>query len=234
MDPSPNCGQTVYTKGGTALGAAPGRPGGPSVTVWSALLLAGAMFVLAATPGPGVLATVARALGSGFVPAAELVLGVVLGDIIYLLLAVFGLGALAAVLGDLFAVVKYLGAIYLLWLGWRLWRAPAPAGDTPERRGNTRSSNVVSGLLITLANPKVILFYLGLLPTFIDLQSLTIGGLIIVVGTVSGVLAATLLGYALAAARARQLVHNPRVARVMNRTAGGAMMLAGAALAAKT
>ena len=94
------------------------------MSLLSVLLLAGAMFVLAATPGPGVFATVARALASGFVPAAELVVGIVIGDLVYLLLAIFGLGALAAVLGELFVVVKYAGAAYLLWLGWRLWHAP--------------------------------------------------------------------------------------------------------------
>jgi len=203
------------------------------MTLWSIILLAGAMFILAATPGPGVLATVARALGSGFAQAAELVLGIVLGDLVYLLLAVFGLGALATVLGDLFVVVKYLGAAYLLWLGWRLWQSPAATGEGIAATSSARRSNIISGLLITLANPKVILFYLGLLPTFVDLPALTTGDLVVVVLVVSGVLGATLLAYAWAAARARLLVRNPRVARAMNRTAGGAMMLAGAALASK-
>ena len=60
------------------------------MSLLSVLLLAGAMFVLAATPGPGVFATVARALASGFVPAAELVVGIVIGDLVYLLLAIWG------------------------------------------------------------------------------------------------------------------------------------------------
>ena len=70
---------------------------------------AGATFMLAATPGPGVLATVAGALGSGFAQAAALVRRIVLGDLDYLLLAVAGLGAIAAVFGEWFVVVKYLG-----------------------------------------------------------------------------------------------------------------------------
>lgn len=202
------------------------------MTLWSSLLLAGAMFVLAVTPGPGVLATVARALSGGFRPAAVLVIGVVLGDLVFLLLAVFGLGALAAILGDLFVVVKYLGAVYLLWLGWRLWRA-RPNGETPARPEASHTGNLLAGLLITLANPKVILFYLGLLPTLLDLQSLTMTDLVLVILIVSGVLGATLLGYALAAARARELVRHPRLAKALNRTAGGAMILAGVTLATR-
>lgn len=202
------------------------------MTLWSSLLLAGAMFVLAVTPGPGVLATVARALGAGFRPAAVLVIGVVLGDLVFLLLAVFGLGALAAILGDLFVFVKYLGAGYLLWLGWRLWQTQ-PDNASLARTGASHTGNLLAGLLITLANPKVILFYLGLLPTFLDLESLTLTDLVLVIVIVSGVLGATLLGYALAAARAREFVRHPRLAQALNRTAGGAMILAGVTLASR-
>ena len=202
------------------------------MTLWSSMLLAGAMFVLAVTPGPGVLATVARALSGGFRPAAVLVVGVVLGDLIFLLLAVFGLGALAAILGDLFVVVKYLGAAYLLWLGWRLWQTRSADAPSP-RIGTSHTGSFLAGLLITLANPKVILFYLGLLPTLLDLQALTLTDLVLVVLIVSGVLGATLLGYALAAARARELVRHPRLAQALNRTAGGAMILAGVTLATR-
>jgi threonine/homoserine/homoserine lactone efflux protein len=203
------------------------------MTLWSTLLLAAAIFVLAVTPGPGVFATVARALASGFVPAAELVVGIVLGDLVYLLLAIFGLGALAAVLGDLFIVVKYLGAAYLLWLGWRLWQVPPTAPDAPRTPLNSRGGNLLAGLLITLANPKVILFYLGLLPTFIELGTLDVVDVLLVMLVVSGVLGLTLLGYALIASRARELVRDGRVARALNRTAGGAMILAGATLVSK-
>lgn len=203
------------------------------MTLLSTLMLAGAMFLLAVTPGPGVLATVARALGSGFRPAAMVVLGIVLGDLLFLLLAIFGLGALAAVLGDLFVGVKLLGAAYLVWLGLQLWRAPAEPANGMNGQDRGAGGDLLSGLLITLANPKVILFYLGLLPTFIDLEQLTAVHILLVAIVVSTVLAATLLGYALAAARARQLIRSERAARLMNRTAGTAMLAAGTTLAVK-
>jgi threonine/homoserine/homoserine lactone efflux protein len=204
------------------------------MSLLSVFLLSGAMFLLAVTPGPGVLATVARALASGFRPAAMVVLGIVAGDLLFLLLAIFGLGALAAILGELFSVVKYLGAAYLVWLGLRLWFSePAAPDDTRLHSGPGATGNLISGLLITLANPKVILFYLGLLPTFIDLQRLTLVDTLITMLVVSTVLGATLLGYALAAARARQLLRSRRAARLMNRAAGSAMLGAGTALALK-
>lgn len=202
------------------------------MTIATAILLAGAMFLLAATPGPGVLATVARAVTSGFAPAALVVLGVVLGDLVFLLLAIFGLDVLAAVLGDLFLVVKIAGAGYLIWLGIQLWRTAAPASGaappTPPWHGS-----LLSGLTITLGNPKVILFYLGLLPTFVDLHALHAADIAWIALIVSGVLGGTLLAYAGAGARTRRLLHNPRAMRIANRSAGGAMIVAGTALAVR-
>ena len=203
------------------------------MNLWSVLLLAGAMFLLAVTPGPGVLATVARALASGFRPATLVVAGIVLGDIVFLLLAIFGLGAMAAILGELFSIVKYLGAAYLIWLGLRLWFGE-PAPQNQETFSDTRATgNLLSGLLITLANPKVILFYLGLLPTFIDLQRLTAVDILVTVAVVATVLGATLLGYAFAAARARALIGSRRARRNLNRTAGAVMLAAGTTLAVR-
>lgn len=199
----------------------------------SVVLLAAAMFLLAVTPGPGVLATVARALASGFRPAAMVVAGIVIGDLVFLLLAIFGLGALAAILGELFALVKYLGAAYLVWLGLRLWTAEPVAADDRPAGDNGITGNLLSGLLITLANPKVILFYLGLLPTFIDLQRLTAADIVIIALVVSTVLGTTLLAYAVVASRARRLLRSERATRLMNRTAGTAMLAAGTTLALK-
>jgi len=71
--------------------------------------------VLAASPGPGVFATVARSLASGFRPALAVICGIILGDIIFLLLATFGLSMIAQALGDLFLVVKICGGAYLVF-----------------------------------------------------------------------------------------------------------------------
>ena len=91
------------------------------MTLISTLALAGAMFLLAVTPGPGVFATVARSLASGFGHAAVVVAGIVTGDLLFLLLAIFGLASFAELLGDFFLVVKIAGGLYLLWLGYRIW-----------------------------------------------------------------------------------------------------------------
>lgn len=203
------------------------------MTLWSVLALAGAMALLAITPGPGVFATVSRALASGFGHAAVLVLGIVTGDLLFLLLAIYGLAAVAQVLGEFFTVVKYLGGAYLIWLGYRIWTSKPRAQQVAGVKELSWAANYTSGLVITLGNPKVILFYLGFLPTFLDLHSLTPADVAVAATVVSGVLGAVMLGYAWAAHRARRLFASARAERVMNRSAGGVMMLAGSALIAK-
>ena len=203
------------------------------MTIWNLAGLAGAMFLLAITPGPGVFATTARALASGFAHASVVVAGIVVGDLLFLLLAIYGLSAIATVLGDLFAVVKIAGGSYLVWLGIRVWRSPPrQLHDTPVRALSWKAT-FMSGLVITLGNPKVILFYLGFLPTFIDLTQMSLASVAMVAIVVSAVLGGVLLGYAVLAARARTFFQGQRAQRNMNRSAGAVMITTGAILIAK-
>ncbi|MEJ2321970.1 MAG: LysE family translocator [Gammaproteobacteria bacterium] len=204
------------------------------MTLFSTLALAGAMFLLAATPGPGVFATVARSLASGFGHAAVVVAGIVTGDLLFLLLAIFGLASVAGLLGEFFLVVKIAGGLYLLWLGYRIWRQRPGRVEIPGVRELSWKQNFLSGLVITLGNPKVILFYLGFLPTFMDLAALDGGDVVIVAAVVSVVLGGVMLAYAWSAARARELFRSSRAKRIMNRTAGGVMMTTGSVLIIKS
>ena len=203
------------------------------MTPLSLAAFAGAMVLLAMTPGPGVFATVARALASGFVHASVVVLGIVIGDLVFLLLAIYGLAAAAGLLGGLFALVKYLGAGYLLWLGLKLWRSDDVAASATPVEESSWFANLTSGLLITLGNPKVILFYLGFLPAFVDLGTLNTADVAIIAGVVSLVLGATMLGYAYAASRARRLFRSRETKRILNRTSGSVMIATGAILATR-
>ena len=97
-----------------------------------------AMLILALTPGPGVFASVSQALSSGFRSAFPLIGGLILGDLCFLTLAVFGLSAVAHVLGDLFFLIKLAGGAYLIWLGWRMWtRAPGSFDEARSGAGRT-------------------------------------------------------------------------------------------------
>lgn len=205
------------------------------MTLYSIIGLSVAMLVLAASPGPGVFATVARALASGFRPALAVICGIVLGDIIFLLFAFFGLSIIAQALGDLFFIVKICGGAYLIFLGIRIWiREPALASNENGKRTGLRLGNFGSGLIITLSNPKVILFYCGFLPTFLDLSALTLSDLALVVGIITIVLASVLTIYAFLASRARRMFTNQKAVRRLNRAAGGVMVATGVAIATRS
>ena len=205
------------------------------MTIYSAIGFSVAMLLLAASPGPGVFATVARALASGFRSALAVICGIVLGDIIFLLFAAFGLSMVARVLGNLFFIVKICGGAYLIWLGIKIWlKDPEPLSTTPDSDTRSKWGNFVSGLVITLSNPKVILFYCGFLPTFFDLSALTLVDLALVVAIIAAVLSAVLTTYAYLASRARKLFTHERAVRRLNRAAGGVMVAAGVAIATRS
>ena len=205
------------------------------LTLYSILGLSVAMLVLAASPGPGVFATVARALASGFRPALAVIGGIVLGDIIFLLFAFFGMSIIAQALGDLFFIVKICGGAYLIFLGIRIWiKEPALASNKNDNHNRPGWGNFVSGLVVTLSNPKVILFYCGFLPTFLDLSALTLSDLALVVGIITTVLACVLSTYALLASRARSMFTNKKAARRLNRAAGTVMVATGVAIATRS
>jgi threonine/homoserine/homoserine lactone efflux protein len=205
------------------------------LTLYSAFGFAAAMLVLAASPGPGVFATTARAMASGFRPALAVIGGIVVGDIIFLLFAAFGLSIVAQVLGNLFFIVKIGGGAYLVWLGIKIWlQRPEPAQSHQNSAAGSRWGNFISGLIITLSNPKVILFYCGFLPTFLDLSVLTMIDLAVVVAIITLVLSGVLTSYAFLASRARKMLTNARAIKRLNRAAGSVMVAAGVAIAARS
>ena len=203
------------------------------MTLYSMLAFAGAMFLLAITPGPGVFATISRGLASGFNNASFVVLGIVLGDIIFLLLAIFGLSAIATVLGDFFVIVKYLGGAYLLYLGYKILTSKESETNVEEIEELSWEKNFFAGFLITLSNPKVILFYLGFLPTFVNLQTLTLIDIVVVCIIVTFVLGGVMLAYAYSANKAKNLFKSKSSKRKMNIVAGSVMVSAGGVLIAK-
>jgi threonine/homoserine/homoserine lactone efflux protein len=204
------------------------------MTILSILGLAAAMFLLAITPGPGVFATVSKALSSGFRHAVPVVIGIVIGDLIFLLLAIYGLSVIAETFGSLFTIIKYLGGGYLIWLGIKLWRSNPVKPDITESKSQSGKYSFLGGLSITLGNPKVILFYLGFLPTFVDLNMLSSIDVAVVASVVSLVLGSVMLFYAFTASRARQLFKSESAQNKMNKTAGSVMIGTGAILLSKT
>lgn len=184
-------------------------------------------------PGPGVAAVVARALGGGFWGAVPMVLGILAGDLIYLLFALFGLAAIAAWFGPVFIVVRWLGAAYLLYIAWQFWTA-RPGNEQIRAKRESGWRTFLAGLALTMGNPKTIIFYLALMPTLIPLdQPVTLLALVELVTIVIVVLLIIGLAYAGLAAMARDLFTSSRAVRRLNRTAGVIMASAAVLVVAR-
>jgi threonine/homoserine/homoserine lactone efflux protein len=181
-----------------------------------------------------VLAVTARAAAFGFNHGLFTALGIVVGDIIFILVAVYGLVYVSDLMGQQFDWIKYIGAAYLIWLGVALWRAEVKARESETLQQSSLSSSFLSGLLITLGDQKAILFYLGFLPAFVNLATMTPADtLIIIVLATIGVGGAKLI-YAGLAVRASQLLKNTRAIRAMNMLASCVMIAVGLVLLIKT
>ncbi len=192
----------------------------------AAFTIAYAIAVL--VPGPGVAAVVARALGGGFASAVPMVLGILAGDLIYLVFALFGLAAIATWFGPVFVAVRWAGALYLLYIAWQFWTAK-PGEEQIRARKDSAWKTFLSGFALTLGNPKTIVFYLALLPTVIPLdQPITVLGFAELTAIVIVVLLIIGLAYAALAAAARDLFRSSTAIRRLNRTAG--VMMASAAV----
>ncbi|HET9862912.1 MAG TPA: LysE family translocator, partial [Steroidobacteraceae bacterium] len=166
-----------------------------------------AVYALAvATPGPGIAAIVARSLAHGFRGAPAFVAGFIVGDLAWFAVAATGLAAVAKTAAAVFVVIKWAGVAYLLFLAWKLWTAPAgrvAVVDEDDSQHGWRA--FVASLMLTLGNPKAILFFLALLPTVVDLASLNTVRVLEISAAIAVILPAVLFSYVLLAARARRL-----------------------------
>lgn len=193
-----------------------------------------ALGVAAAIPGPGIAALVARALGSGFRPSFAMLLGLVVGDLVYLTAVVLGLGFVAQSFGLVFLVVKWLGVAYLAFLAWRFWTGGiAPETVEAEKVKGDLASCFLAGLTLTLGNPKPMIFYLAITPTLIDLKSVTAGDYAMLVAITVATLLVVLVPYLALASRARWFLRSPRALKGLSRTAAAFMMGAAAAIATR-
>jgi threonine/homoserine/homoserine lactone efflux protein len=193
---------------------------------------AGVYSLAVASPGPAVAALLGRAMAGGGRGLAGFCGGLILGDLLWLVASALGISALAAAYQPLFLLLKWAGILFLLWMAWKLWTAPAVPIVAGDARGGTAGSGAVAGLTLALGNPKTMLFFVAVLPTVMPLDRLS-GGMIALLALVAAVVMAVILGaYAWMALRLRERLQSARAVRAVNRTSGG--MLAGAALVIAT
>lgn len=203
------------------------------MTIAGLLAFAGIYVAAVASPGPGIAAIVARALGRGLTGMAFFIAGFVAGDLTLMVLAATGLALVVKTFASLLLAVKLAGAAYLVFLAWKLWSAgpdgagatEAPsAGESPLRLFFTTYS-------LTVGNPKAIIFFIAILPSIVDLKTVDALKVAEIGAMIVCLMPCVLLGYALAAARARQFFTEAASVRLVNRATAVVMVGAAAAVA---
>ncbi len=204
------------------------------MTTISFITLLVTMILLAAIPSASVALVVTRSVTRGVKNGMAVAGGIILGDLVFVALALLGMGFLAETLGSFFVLLRYAGGGYLLWLGVSVIRSNGkerPAPSTPSKRSLLAS--FVSGFLLTLGDIKAILFYASLFPAFVDLSSLSLKDVV-------GIFAVTLIAvggvkilYAVAAQRIVTSFKNQNAQKRTQSIAGCCMLGAGVYIIAK-
>ena len=197
---------------------------------WAAFVLIESTLCL--TPGPAVLLVVAQSLSRGAAASAWSTLGILTANVLYFALSATGLGAVLLASYELFSLVRWLGVIYLVFVGVRMFvgdRGVRTLASGPTEAGGGRRT-FVSGFVLQATNPKALLFFVALLPQFITPTG-SIAVQIMILGITSvAIELVVLLGYGFTAGRLYGHVINPRIGRFAEGAAGA--MLVGAAVGA--
>ena len=198
---------------------------------WLAFVAASAALLM--IPGPTVMLVVSYALGEGRRSALATVAGVTLGDLTAMTASLLGLGALLAASALAFTALKWVGAAYLIWLGIRLWRAPAAPDETvPAATAGSGRAMGWHAFVVTALNPKSIVFFVAFLPQFLDAARPVVPQIVIFEATFLVLATLNALSYAVMAAAARRTIRKPAVQRAVNRVGGSLLVGAGVAAAA--
>ena len=206
------------------------------MTLSNIVALFGAMVVLAAIPSFSVLIVVSRSITFGFASGLMTAMGIVLGDMIFIVLAIYGLSAISEMMSNLLILIKYLGGIYLVWLGIGLNRSRALSTKIEEGksdRDNSLLSSFLTGLLVTLGDQKAIFFYISFFPAFIDSNTITVLDTIAIISIAILTIGGIKVAYVYMADKAKLLLKDFRVIKTINLVAGTLMIAAGIFLIAK-
>ena len=201
-----------------------------TLAVWLGFLLAA--ILIAVTPGPGAVISMSTGMRHGYLAALTAILGLQAAILLHLMIVALGLGALLAASETAFALVKFIGAAYLVWLGIQRWRAPPlPADATPDASPVLSKSLFLQGLMVNLTNPKAIVFIGALVPQFVDPVKAQVGQYLLIAMTLCLTDMFVMSCYALAASRLGGWMRDPAAIRSQNRLFGGLFISAGAILA---
>lgn len=201
------------------------------LNLWLAFVAASTALLL--IPGPTVLLVLSYALSKGRGVAVAAATGVALGDLIAMTASLAGLGAVVLASATVFAIFKWVGAAYLIWLGIKLWRSAPTTGLSVGGNEQIRSSNVFGHTAaVTALNPKSIAFFIAFVPQFIRPEAPLLPQFAILISTFVGLAALNALAYALLADKLRGWIARPNIIAGITRAGGAALIAMGVATAA--
>lgn len=205
------------------------------IGTWLGFLAASTALLL--IPGPTVLLVLAYALGQGRRVAVPTALGVATGDLLAMTVSVLGLGAIVLASATAFSLLKWAGAIYLVWLGIRmLWatraaKSPDAQSLPTQPKALSARSAFSNAAIVTALNPKSIAFFIAFVPQFIDPERAFLQQGVVLIATFVALAALNALVYALAAAHLRDAIRKPAVLTGLTRVGGATLIAMGVATA---
>lgn len=193
------------------------------------------MLTLALIPSSSVALVVTRSITHGVSNGVSVSLGVVLGDLIFILLAILGLSIVAETIGWLFLSIKYIGATYLIWLGYTLLTSKTTTTFTEEKTNQKGSlaASFLAGLFLTLGDIKAIFFYVSLFPTFVDFENLHLADLLVIMLVTIVTVGGVKIFYAFSANKIYSMSKGYNLESKVKKAAGSFMVGAGSYLIIK-
>jgi len=203
-----------------------------SFATWITFVIAGAL--IAVSPGSGAVLAMSHGLSYGLRKASATVLGLQIGLLLVFVIAGAGVGSLLLASELAFSIVKTVGALYLIYLGWTQWRAKVEPGAgalaQPLAAQAGPGKRVLTGFLTNATNPKGIIFMVAVLPQFISQQSPLLPQLLILGATMVTIDTVVMHGYAFLASSMQRFFRDAGAVKKQNRFFGGVLMLVGGAL----
>jgi len=194
--------------------------------IWIPYVLATTLILV--IPGPTIILVISQAVAHGRKSVIPLVAGVLLGDFTAMTFSLLGLGAILSASAAIFTIFKWIGALYLIYLGIKLWKFKAVANPAPDKTKKTSTGSLFkSSYIVTALNPKSIAFFVAFLPQFIDpskpvfFQMTLLGGTFLSLATLNAALYATFAG------QLSEYMRRESVRKWFNRCGGGALIGAG-------
>ncbi len=197
------------------------------LNTWLAFLAA--TIIISVTPGAGAVNTMATAIRSGLVRTLPSIMGLQVALIIFLIIVAAGLGAILAASETLFTLIKWLGAVYLIFLGVMKWREASQELSSDNQTAISKRKSFASAILVNLTNPKAIVFQAAFLPQFVD-PSQTLWSQYLIMGVTMVIVdSLVMVGYASFALKLMPILK--KYGRLQNRLFGSMFVACGGLLA---